>query len=139
LNIVWIPFHYLGASPLHGNEGDAVTKLTQSIALAAIACCSAAHAHDSVRVVRHSEAVNFRDLDVTTPQGAQVLFQRMRDAASRVCSDPRLDSWPDSGQHQQYIQCVNNALADAIATIDRPALTDLAAQHGIHPTKGTIS
>jgi len=115
-----------------------MTKLNPLIALTAFACCSAASAHDAVSFVRH-EAVNFRDLDVTTPQGAQVLFQRMRDAASRVCSDPRLDSWPDSGQHQQYIQCVNNALADAIATIDRPALTDLAAQHGIHPTKGTIS
>ena len=114
-----------------------MTKLTPLIALAAFACCSAAHAHDSVRVVRHSEAVNFRDLDVTTLQGAQVLFERMRDAASRVCSDPRVGSWPDS--RSLYVQCVNDAMADAIATLDRPTLTALAAKHGIHCTKGTIS
>jgi UrcA family protein len=114
-----------------------VTKLTPLIALTALACCSAAHAHDSVSVLRHSEAVNFRDLDVTTLQGAQALFQRMRDAASRVCSDPRLGSGPDS--RHAYVQCVNNAMADAIATLDRPTVTALAAKHGIHPTtKGTL-
>jgi len=114
-----------------------VTKLASLIALTAFACCGAAHAHDSMRVLLHSEAVNFSDLDVTTLQGVQVLFKRMSDAASRVCSDPQLGSGPDS--RQAYVQCVNNAMADAIATLDKPTLTALAAKHGIHPTKGTLS
>ena len=105
-----------------------MTKLTPLIALTAFACCSAASAHDSV---------SFRDLDVNTLQGVQVLFQRISDAASRVCSDPRLDLLPDS--RPQYVQCVDNAMAGAIATIDRPTLTALAAKHGIHPTTGTTS
>ena len=109
-----------------------MTKLTPLIALTALACCSAASAHDSVSFVRH-EAVNFRDLDVTTLQGAQVLFERMRDAASRVCSDPRVGSWPDS--RSLYVQCVNDAMADAIATLDRPTLTALAAKHGKSQTQ----
>ena len=108
-----------------------MTKLTPLIALTAFACCSAASAHDSV--MRHSEAVNFRDLDVTTLQGVQVLFQRISDAASRVCSDPRLDLLPDS--RPQYVQCVDNAMAGAIATIDRPTLTALAAKHGKSQTQ----
>ena len=109
-----------------------MTKLTPLIALTAFACCSAASAHDAVSFVRH-EAVNFRDLDVTTTEGVQVLFQRISDAASRVCSDPRLDLLPDS--RPQYVQCVNNAMAGAIATIDRPTLTAMAAKHGKSQTQ----
>jgi UrcA family protein len=63
--------------------------------------------------------LRFGDLDLSNPQGATALYRRIRLAAEQVCS-------PFDGQdvaskiHMEI--CVHRAVADAEATVNRPAL-----------------
>jgi UrcA family protein len=63
--------------------------------------------------------VKFGDLDVSHPQGAAVLYRRIRAAAQSVCSP-----YDGSGLSAKMLldACVNKAVADAVATVDKPAL-----------------
>lgn len=63
--------------------------------------------------------VKFGDLDVSHPQGAAVLYLRIRAAAQNVCSP-----FDGSGFSAKMLldACVNKAVADAVATVDKPAL-----------------
>ena len=63
--------------------------------------------------------VKFGDLDVSHPQGAAVLYRRIRAAAQSVCSP-----YDGSGLSAKMLRdaCVNRAVADAVATVDKPAL-----------------
>jgi UrcA family protein len=66
--------------------------------------------------------VNYADLDVSKPAGAQQLYQRIKSAARKVCA-------PLNGKdlHRMFLwrDCYEQAVADAVATIDRPALSAL--------------
>jgi UrcA family protein len=64
--------------------------------------------------------VKFGDLDVSQPQGATVLYRRIRAAAEAVCS-PYDRS--DLESKRRLSVCVKNATADAITTVNQPALS----------------
>jgi UrcA family protein len=63
--------------------------------------------------------VKFGDLDVSHPQGAVVLYGRIRAAAQNVCS-------PFDGRglsaKMHLDACIKIAVADAVTTVDEPAL-----------------
>ena len=63
--------------------------------------------------------VKFGDLDISHPQGAAVLYLRIRAAAQNVCS-------PFDGRglsaKMHLDACVKKAVADAVTTVDKPAL-----------------
>ena len=65
-----------------------------------------------------------RDLD--TPQGASILYQRIRAAATSVCS-------PLEGRALErkasWYRCFNNAVANAVATVHNDTLSAYHAQH----------
>ena len=63
--------------------------------------------------------VKFGDLDISRPQGAAVLYLRIRAAAQNVCS-----SFDGSGlsAKMHLDACVKKAVADAVTTVDNPAL-----------------
>ena len=63
--------------------------------------------------------VKFGDLDVSHPQGAAVLYLRIHAAAQHVCSP--LDGRSLSAKMLSDA-CVKKAVADAVTTIDMPAL-----------------
>jgi UrcA family protein len=63
--------------------------------------------------------VKFGDLDVSHPQGAVVLYGRIRAAAEKVCS-PYDGSGLSAKMHLDA--CVKNAVAEAVAKVDEPAL-----------------
>ncbi|MGD0493187.1 MAG: UrcA family protein [Steroidobacteraceae bacterium] len=64
-------------------------------------------------------AVKFGDLDISHPQGAAILFRRINAAAHTVCSP-----FDHSGLSAKVRldACVNKAVADAVATVNNPAL-----------------
>lgn len=64
--------------------------------------------------------VKFVDLDITRSQGATVLFGRIRAAAESVCSP--FDRG-DPLENMEFAACVKKSIADAVATVDAPALT----------------
>jgi UrcA family protein len=65
------------------------------------------------------ETVKFGDLDISHPQGAAVLYHRIRAAAQNVCSP--FDGRSLSAK-MHLDACVKKAVADAVTTVDEPAL-----------------
>jgi UrcA family protein len=73
--------------------------------------------------------VKFADLDISTPQGATALYGRIRSAAVKVC-------WPsrDNASDQVNTACLQKAIADAVTTVNRPALSAVyEAKYGKEP------
>jgi UrcA family protein len=64
--------------------------------------------------------VRFADLNVSTFEGAKSLYTRLRDAAKVVCAS--LETAP-LWQSHQYQVCMNKAIADAVASVNRPLLS----------------
>jgi UrcA family protein len=63
--------------------------------------------------------IQYADLDLTRPAGAQALFRRIHSAAKLVCS-PLASK--DLLQHR-FEHCVSDAVAKAVTQVDRPALS----------------
>ena len=73
--------------------------------------------------------VHFGDLNIDQTAGAAVLYRRIRNAAERVCGEPKLP-----GLHvvsPSWRRCVAQAIDGAVVAVDRPALT---VYHRIHTT-----
>jgi UrcA family protein len=67
------------------------------------------------------ETVRFADLNISTPEGAKVLYGRIERAARRVCSSPLPDFL---SPHQESI-CTDIAIDKAVKAVNSPALTAL--------------
>lgn len=80
----------------------------------------------------YSVTVQFADLDLNRQAGIAKLYLRIKGAARRVCDQQAIDQ-PVAGQ--TYPVCVKQAVATAVARIDRPLLSDYVAQLGGKPTK----
>jgi UrcA family protein len=65
--------------------------------------------------------VKFADLDLTRREGAAVLYSRINAAAREVCQSP--DVWALKLLVQTY-ECRHQAIAQAIADVDSPTLTE---------------
>src|ERR1700732_2746387 len=75
--------------------------------------------HDTaVTGAARKEVVRFPDLDLSRIEGVAKLYGRIAHAARDVC-DPLLTQWHPT----EYGTCVDQAIADAVATVNRPLLT----------------
>ena len=64
--------------------------------------------------------VRFADLDVSKLEGAKSLYGRLRHAATVVCKPLEgASAWGSD----QYKICMNKAIADAVAGVNRPLLS----------------
>jgi UrcA family protein len=63
--------------------------------------------------------VKFEDLNVSNPQGAAVLYARIRAAAEGVCGP---NDYPYLPFNTRTEACVHKAIADAVTAVNRPAL-----------------
>jgi len=64
--------------------------------------------------------VRFSDLDVSKIEGAKTLYTRLRYAAKVVCEP--LESASSWG-YARHNDCIDKAIADAVASVDRPLLS----------------
>jgi UrcA family protein len=64
--------------------------------------------------------VRFSDLDVSKIEGAKTLYTRLRYAAKVVCEP--LESASSWG-YARHNACMDKAIADAVASVDRPLLS----------------
>jgi UrcA family protein len=72
--------------------------------------------------------VNFDDLDLSTAAGNERLYRRIRTAAESVCRTSEGRRLADIARHKS---CMEDAVADAVAKIDKPTLTaSYRAHHG---------
>jgi UrcA family protein len=72
----------------------------------------------SVTGATRSEVVRFPDLDLSGIEGVAKLYGRIAHAARDVC-DPLDTQWRPT----EYRTCVDTAIADAVATLNRPLLS----------------
>lgn len=66
-----------------------------------------------------SVTVNFRDLDLSLPEDANVLYRRIQGAAKLVCGNPGADLIEQS----IWRACYRNAISDAVTKVNNPLLT----------------
>jgi len=71
---------------------------------------------------RPHKVVSFRDLNLSTAEGAAALYKRIKSAAIEVCGQP--DSFDLSRTYYPQI-CINEAMSRAVADVNRPMLTSL--------------
>jgi len=66
--------------------------------------------------------VNYSDLDLSSPAGAQALIERMRRAANQACAPS-----PDrrSFMYPFYRTCVADALDRGVASVNSPVVAEL--------------
>ena len=79
----------------------------------------------------YSVTVKFADLDLNRQAGIARLYVRIKGAARRVCNQQA----SDQEVNQTYPVCVKRAVSTAVARVDRPMLTDYAAQLAGNPPK----
>jgi UrcA family protein len=108
-------------------------NLTTMIAVASFALSIGTIARaDSTNELR-SQTVKYADLNTTSVQGAAVLYHRLMNAAKSVCRD--LEPGRSLGLMGPYDSCVHKALSNAVADIDRPAVSAYAAARGVVPAE----
>jgi len=77
-----------------------------------------------------SVTVSYRDLDLSTPHGAKVLYRRIQAAAREVCGYRGADLLEQS----VWKGCYRNAIADAVGKVNNPRVT---AVHTGRPARKT--
>jgi UrcA family protein len=104
------------------NTNTASSHLRGLIAAAVLATLAAGFAGVSAAAddseVR-SETVHYADLNLSSPQGAAMLYRRIKWAAQHVCG------WDDDsfGVGTDTRACEDKAIADAVTRVGRPELT----------------
>ncbi len=71
--------------------------------------------------------VSYSDLNLQTPQGATILYRRIRSAAKELCGS---GSVRDLARKSAAAACADRATADAVASVDSPTLTSVYVAHG---------
>jgi UrcA family protein len=108
------------------NKTIAITALTIGIA-ATLAFNAANAAIEGVSDVHSMKneyltyVVRFSDLDVSKIEGAKALYTRLRYAAKIVCEP--LESASSWG-YARHNACMDKATADAVASVNRPLLSE---------------
>jgi UrcA family protein len=95
-------------------RGLIATAIVSALATSFAVDCAAADSTNAPNVI-----VKYGDLNVSNPQGAVVLYRRIRTAAETVC--PRFDHG-DLRSEMQKDACVSKAIAEAVTKVNEPAL-----------------
>ena len=104
------------------------TKVYTAIycALGAAALCASS---TSVQADEENSAVRFADLNIYTPEGAKVLYDRIDAAAKQLCE---ISVGRDPNLRQAMEPCVNKAIDNAVKEINAPYLTALRFGSDVH-------
>lgn len=61
--------------------------------------------------------------DLTDPADARIVFSKIQRAAKRVCTNAQVDR--TLAQRAEAVACQSKAIADAVAKLDMPKLTEV--------------
>jgi UrcA family protein len=90
------------------------TVFFSALALSFAAMCTAGESTGAIQ-----STVKYADLNVSSPSGAAAFYARITFAAQGVC---RTLDGRDLAFKTRFNRCVHNAIADAVAKVDQPAL-----------------
>jgi UrcA family protein len=82
----------------------------------------------------NSFKVQYADLNLDREAGVRALYERLRVAAKRVCSDGTSQMLISK---KSYADCIERAVSAAVAQINRPTLSDYAVQRLRKPLPAT--
>jgi UrcA family protein len=111
-----------------------IAPQTALIAMAALAAALTANLASATTVkdgVRQS-VVHYSDLDLARPEDARRLYGRIRRAAHAVCEDFRS---ADLQRNQIYRECMDKAVADAVAKVRSHQVAAIAGADIQHLSK----
>jgi UrcA family protein len=74
-------------------------------------------------VLRQKTRIRYDDLDLSTPAGARLMFQRIEEAAGAVCATPLERSGEQRLDLGPFYRCRHWAVAAALSRLDNPAVT----------------
>jgi UrcA family protein len=95
---------------------------------------STAQAGEPDNTVVH-KVVSFRDLNLNSAEGVEVLYKRIRSAAHDLCADPNRYDLSEF----KLRPCINDAMSRAIAQVNNPMLTSLYESKGGKVEKKTTT
>jgi UrcA family protein len=71
-------------------------------------------------VTERSVTVDYSDLDLSQPEGVNILYSRVSNAAETACGEPQPR---ELARYAKFRQCVDRAIQEAVGTVNAPALT----------------
>ena len=101
-----------------------ITKTSIASLIALLLCVAEAvmfAQNTSAAELQQSVSVRYADLNLDRPADVAKLYHRIADAAARACGPREL-----TGSHlvlPSYQRCLTDAVAQAVARVDRPALS----------------
>jgi UrcA family protein len=116
-----------------------IGKLLTGAALSVISlACAGAYA-DSTPVETHSLTVHFQDLNLNRSRDVAKLYKRITVAADRACAPRSLTG--SFYKTADYESCYTDAVAQAVARVDEPAVTKYYRERWVGPVsrKATIA
>jgi UrcA family protein len=120
-------------TPSTGFRGLIATAIFSALASSFAAVCAAADGTTTV-----SESVKYGDLNVSNPQGAATLYQRIVKAANNVCGSHDVDSRNLESQ-ASLNACVHKAITDAVTKVGQPQLFAIYNSKNRQPLPVTVA
>jgi UrcA family protein len=90
------------------------------VALVALFALTSAVALADPRPANKIAKVSLAGLDLSTPQGARVAYERIKTVAERLCSQVENDPF-----REIYVRCARETLTDAIRKLNAPTVAAL--------------
>ena len=114
------------------------TMKTMLVSATLMLAAQGAMATDSIKVgyTQLSETVSYADLDVNKTEGAHALYNRLNRAAKNVCA-PLRDR--DLKRTQEHRSCVSEAVANAVAVVNQPLLTQHHKSRGVETSSAIVA
>jgi len=79
--------------------------------------------------------VNYADLDINTPRGAEKLYERIEHAAVQLC--PQVD-FQEIQRYAVSLRCRNDVVAHAVCSINSPQLATVYAARTHHVARSPV-
>jgi UrcA family protein len=79
--------------------------------------------------------VNYTDLDISTPPGAEKLYERIEHAAAQLC--PQV-AFQELSRYAASLRCRNDVVAHAVSRINSPQLAIVYASRTHHLTRSPV-
>jgi UrcA family protein len=120
-------------TPSTGLRGLIATAIFSALASSFAAVGAAAGG-----IITVSETVKYGDLNVSNPQGAATLYQRIVKAANNVCGSRDVGSRNLESQ-ATLNACVHKAIADAVTKVGQPQLFAIYNSKNRQPLPVTVA
>src|SRR5690606_31688339 len=106
--------------------------LRHALACAALAASMSVYCDVAPAQNVPERTIHYRPAELATDTGVQELYRKLQRASREICDDLLGSHRKNTHQHRM---CYARVLADAVAKVDRPALTSLQEQRGVKETR----